>query len=669
MLVRDPARRHQRAARRVLRGRRRRRRDQHLRRAAGDRSASTASPTGPTRSTWPPPRSPARWPTTSPRPTSPASSPARSGPGTKFPSLGQIRFAELRDLYEVQAAGLLEGGVDLLIIETQFDLLGHQGGDDRRPPGHGRGSAARCRSRSRSPWSSPAACCPAPRSAPRCAAHRRHAARRHRHQLRHRPGRDERAPPPPVPARPHADLVLPNAGLPSVVDGKMHYDLTPDAAGRAPPALRHRARRQGRRRLLRHHAGAPEGRRRRLPRPRAPAPAHPSTRPGATSIYSLVPFEQDTSFLIIGERTNANGSQEVPRGDARGRLGHLRRRWPRTRSRRAPTSSTCASTTSAATAPSTWTRSPPRFATQASVPLVLDSTEPAGAWRPACSGSAAGPSSTRPTSRTARPRARGSTGCSSWPASTAPRSSACSSTRRARPATSSGRCASPTASTTSPSNRYGLEPSDLIFDALTFPLSTGDDDLRARRHGHHRGHPAHQGRDARRAHHARPVQRVVRPQAGRPPRAQLGVPARVRRRPGSTRPSCTRRGSCRSTRSPRSSARSASTSSTTGAVRPRATSRPTTRCRSCSRCSPTSTRPRSSSEDRTDWTIEQRLVAAHHRRRPRGLEADLDAALADGHHPAGHHQRRAAGRHEGGRRAVRHRARCSCRSCCSRPRP
>ena len=40
------------------------------------------------------------------------------GPGTKFPSLGQIRFAELRDQYEVQARGLLEGGVDLFIIET-----------------------------------------------------------------------------------------------------------------------------------------------------------------------------------------------------------------------------------------------------------------------------------------------------------------------------------------------------------------------------------------------------------------------------------------------------------------------------------------------------------------------------------------------------------------------
>src|SRR5215212_11408301 len=46
------------------------------------------------------------------------------GPGTKFASLQQIRFAELRDAYEVQAAGLLEGGVDVLLVETQFDLLG-----------------------------------------------------------------------------------------------------------------------------------------------------------------------------------------------------------------------------------------------------------------------------------------------------------------------------------------------------------------------------------------------------------------------------------------------------------------------------------------------------------------------------------------------------------------
>src|SRR5438105_8656065 len=45
------------------------------------------------------------------------------GPGTKLPSLGQIRFADLRDAYAVQARGLLEGGVDLLLVETCYDLL------------------------------------------------------------------------------------------------------------------------------------------------------------------------------------------------------------------------------------------------------------------------------------------------------------------------------------------------------------------------------------------------------------------------------------------------------------------------------------------------------------------------------------------------------------------
>ena len=46
------------------------------------------------------------------------------GPGTKFASLGQITYADLRDGYETEAAGLLDGGADFLLIETQFDLLG-----------------------------------------------------------------------------------------------------------------------------------------------------------------------------------------------------------------------------------------------------------------------------------------------------------------------------------------------------------------------------------------------------------------------------------------------------------------------------------------------------------------------------------------------------------------
>ena len=45
------------------------------------------------------------------------------GPGTKLPSLGHITFGELRDAYEVQARGLLTGGVDLFLIETCMDLL------------------------------------------------------------------------------------------------------------------------------------------------------------------------------------------------------------------------------------------------------------------------------------------------------------------------------------------------------------------------------------------------------------------------------------------------------------------------------------------------------------------------------------------------------------------
>ncbi|MEX2255320.1 MAG: homocysteine S-methyltransferase family protein, partial [Acidimicrobiia bacterium] len=46
-----------------------------------------------------------------------------AGPGTKLPSLGHIGFADLRDAYAPQMEGLLEGGVDVLLIETVQDLL------------------------------------------------------------------------------------------------------------------------------------------------------------------------------------------------------------------------------------------------------------------------------------------------------------------------------------------------------------------------------------------------------------------------------------------------------------------------------------------------------------------------------------------------------------------
>jgi 5-methyltetrahydrofolate--homocysteine methyltransferase len=45
------------------------------------------------------------------------------GPGRKLPTLGHISFTELRDAYSVQVRGLLDGGADLLIVETCQDVL------------------------------------------------------------------------------------------------------------------------------------------------------------------------------------------------------------------------------------------------------------------------------------------------------------------------------------------------------------------------------------------------------------------------------------------------------------------------------------------------------------------------------------------------------------------
>ncbi|ACZ30959.1 methionine synthase [Xylanimonas cellulosilytica DSM 15894] len=45
------------------------------------------------------------------------------GPGTKLPSLGHTTYAHLRSTFAEQAAGLLEGGADALLIETSQDLL------------------------------------------------------------------------------------------------------------------------------------------------------------------------------------------------------------------------------------------------------------------------------------------------------------------------------------------------------------------------------------------------------------------------------------------------------------------------------------------------------------------------------------------------------------------
>src|SRR3954463_6793156 len=148
------------------------------------------------------------------------------GPGTKMPTLGHIRFAEVRDDYEVQAHGLLEGGVDVLLVETQYDLLGAKAGIiacRRAMATVGREVPIQVQvtmentGRMLVGTEISAACTSLLALKPdiigvNCATGPREMSEHLRHLSSHST----------VPVS-----CLPNAGLPSVVEGKMHYDLTP----------------------------------------------------------------------------------------------------------------------------------------------------------------------------------------------------------------------------------------------------------------------------------------------------------------------------------------------------------------------------------------------------------------------------------------------------------
>ena len=99
---------------------------------------------------------------------------------------------------------------------------------------------------------------------------------------------------------------IPNAGLPQVIDGEMSYDLS---AAELARHLAYFVEELGVQVVggccgtgPDHIAAVVE-----RVRPLRPATRTPEHIPSAASIYSPVSFAQDTSFLIIGERTNANG--------------------------------------------------------------------------------------------------------------------------------------------------------------------------------------------------------------------------------------------------------------------------------------------------------------------------------------------------------------------------
>jgi 5-methyltetrahydrofolate--homocysteine methyltransferase len=229
------------------------------------------------------------------------------GPGTKFASLGQITYRELRDAYETQAAGLIDGGIDLFVIETQFDLLGaktamngarramRRAGVDlplqvqvtveltgRMLGGTEIGAALTTLD-----------ALGADVIGLNCATGPGEMYEPLRYLSEH-----SRVP----------ISVIPNAGLPEVVDGEVRYDLS---AGEFALHMGRFASEFGVDIIggccgttPAHIAAAIEA-----CLPLAVPDRSPVHQPSVASLYSTTPIKQDTSFLIIGERTNANGSR------------------------------------------------------------------------------------------------------------------------------------------------------------------------------------------------------------------------------------------------------------------------------------------------------------------------------------------------------------------------
>jgi len=230
------------------------------------------------------------------------------GPGTKFPTLGQITYDGLSASYEELALGLLEGGVDLLLVETMFDLLSGKAAIaacHRAMARHGRvvpiqvqvtieltgrmlpGTEIGAAITALSPLGIDVLglnCATGPVEM-------------------YEPLRTLSD------SAPLALSCMPNAGLPSVVDGKMHYDLSPDALAEH---LAKFVAEYGVQVVGGCCGTTPEHLARVIEtvRPLVAAKRSPVAEYAVASIYSPVSYQQDRSVLLVGERTNANGSKK-----------------------------------------------------------------------------------------------------------------------------------------------------------------------------------------------------------------------------------------------------------------------------------------------------------------------------------------------------------------------
>jgi 5-methyltetrahydrofolate--homocysteine methyltransferase len=229
------------------------------------------------------------------------------GPGTKLPTLGHVSFAALRDAYAEQVRGLIDGGADAVLVETAQDLLQAKAaliGAKRSIAAAGTdlplivsvtvettgtmllGTEIGAALTALEPLGIDLIGLNCATGPTEMSEHLRHLSR-------------------------HASIGLacmPNAGLPQLTADGASYPLTAHELADAHDTFT----RDFGLSLVGGCCGTtPEHIRQVVQRVRGREIASRKSLPdpGASSLYQHVPFRQDTSYLSIGERTNANGSR------------------------------------------------------------------------------------------------------------------------------------------------------------------------------------------------------------------------------------------------------------------------------------------------------------------------------------------------------------------------
>ncbi|MFB7333276.1 methionine synthase [Streptomyces adustus] len=230
------------------------------------------------------------------------------GPGTKLPTLGHAPYTTLRDAYQRNAEGLVAGGADALLVETTQDLLQTKSavlGSRRALDALGLdlplivsvtvettgtmllGSEIGAALTALEPLGIDMIGLNCATGPAEMSEHLRYLARTSRIPL----------------------ACMPNAGLPVLGKDGAHYPLSAPELADAQETF---VREYGLSLVGGCCGTTPEHLRQVVERVRdlTPGERRPRPEPGAASLYQTVPFRQDTSYLAIGERTNANGSKK-----------------------------------------------------------------------------------------------------------------------------------------------------------------------------------------------------------------------------------------------------------------------------------------------------------------------------------------------------------------------